>query len=142
VPRSRVARCYILKPKKFGNIFEGRLNKKCWYMLWRFRIFYGYVFGNLVVIWSIVPSFWYVVQKKSGNPAAKQEVSIRLLTASETRVNPYVSEHRRHRCDVHLPTSKLPTAKMSTSKLPTAKMLTSKLPTAKMSTSKLSTHNK
>jgi hypothetical protein len=54
---SRVARWHIFKPKiplwvNFGGPWVG----KCWYILWPFGIFYGYL-GYFMTIWYILCSF-------------------------------------------------------------------------------------
>jgi hypothetical protein len=54
---SRVARWHIFKPKipiwvNFGGPWVG----KCWYILWPFGIFYGYL-GYFMTIWYIFCSF-------------------------------------------------------------------------------------
>jgi hypothetical protein len=74
---TRVARCYIFRPKtaiwvKFG----GSCNVKCWYILYIFDLFYAHLMlfyvhlVYFVVIWYMFPRFGILYQEKSGTPGS------------------------------------------------------------------------
>jgi hypothetical protein len=53
--------------------FEGPKNTKCRYILWSCRIFHGHwyilwPFGNVVIIWYVLPRFGILYHEESGNP--------------------------------------------------------------------------
>jgi hypothetical protein len=61
----RVARWFVFQPKiPIWVNFGGPKNRKCWYILRSFGIFYGQCCGNLVHF----PSFWYIVSRKTWRP--------------------------------------------------------------------------
>jgi hypothetical protein len=74
----------------FG-IFYGHLEyfTVIWNILRSFGIFYGHLvyiwpFGNVVVIWYIIPRFGLLCQEKSGNP---EEISNLLFNPSRIRAS-------------------------------------------------------
>jgi hypothetical protein len=71
---TRVARCFIFKPKiPIWVNFGGPWNGKGWYILWPFGIYCGHLvhlkpIGNLLAIWCIFSHFGILCRDKSGNP--------------------------------------------------------------------------
>jgi hypothetical protein len=65
----RVARWFVFKPKLPTLVnFGGSWNRKSWYILWPFGLFFGHLV-YFVVIWYISPRFGMLYHEKSGNPA-------------------------------------------------------------------------
>jgi hypothetical protein len=80
VPRNRVARWYIFRPKIAILVnFEGPCNGICWYNIWPLGLFYfhlisfdifydRFVCGNLVYF----PPFWYILRRKIWQPCLER----------------------------------------------------------------------
>jgi hypothetical protein len=75
--RARVARWHISKPKiPIWVNFGGYSNRRCWYSISPFGLFYGYLVYFVairyifIVIWYIFSCFGMLYRVKSGNPAA------------------------------------------------------------------------
>jgi hypothetical protein len=75
--KKRIARWFAFKPKiPIWVNFGGSCNRKSWYILSQFGLFYGHWryftaiwYKYFVVIWFIFPRFGALYQGKSGNPA-------------------------------------------------------------------------
>jgi hypothetical protein len=46
--------------------FGGSFNGRCWYFIWLFGLFFGYLVP--MVVWYIFSRFYILYQEKSGNP--------------------------------------------------------------------------
>jgi hypothetical protein len=72
---------YFSKPKIPDWVyFGGPLNRKCWYILWSFGIFYNH-FVSFMVYFVVIrlnfPRFGMLYRVKSGNPVSEQISKIR-----------------------------------------------------------------
>jgi hypothetical protein len=99
-----VARWFLFKPKKIPICvnFGGSCNGRCWYILCPFGQFSGHstyfmaIWYNFVIFSPVLVHFflfWYVVPKKSGNPAVPLSPSLSVQLWSKFPVT--LNEMRR-----------------------------------------------